>query len=421
MKAMRMPSLGADMTAGTLLEWHVEPGDRVRRGDIVATVDTSKAEIEIETFDGGVIDEILVEPGTKVPVGTEIARIREAESEAAEAARATPPPPAGENAAPAQPPLTGESAAPTRSPSLAEPSPSAAAAPAPSPHVHRVRVSPLARRIAAERGVDVAAVTGTGPGDTITRADVERAAQAAFAAAPAQAPPPALAEHRPAADRHASLRAAIGALMARSKREIPHYHVAQVVDMSAARTWLDAYNAARPPRERLLLAVLLLKAAALATHDVPEINGTFDNGVFAPADGVHLGVAVSLRGGGVIAPAIHDADGLSLTDLMQALRELTGRVRRGVLRSSDVEGGSITVTSLGDQGVDAVYGVIFPPQVGLVGFGRVAERPWAAGGMVGARPTVIASLAADHRVSDGHRGGLYLASIDRHLQEPEQL
>ena len=430
MYELTMPALGADMRAGRLLEWHVAPGDHVARGDIVATVDTDKAEIDIETFHGGVIERLLVEPGTKVDVGAALAEIADGVQRAAPAAPApAPAAPAAPPAAEPPPPVTPASAPPATPPSAPPATPpSAPAVP------HRRRVSPLARRIAADLGVELDAVEGTGPGGAVTQADVQRAAgaaapqppeapaaaaSAASAAAP-PAPPPATG-HRSAADRLSSLQRTVGELMARSKREIPHYYLQRDIDMTPALDWLEAYNAARPAPERVLPAALLLRAVVLAAHDVPEVSGTWEDGAFRPAPQVDLGVAVSLRGGAIIAPVIPAADALALPELMVGLRALIARARRGVLHGSDLAGATITVTSLGDHGADLVHGVIFPPQVALVGFGRIARRPWASGDMLASRHVVTATLAGDHRVSDGHRGSLYLSSIDHHLQEPDQL
>jgi len=191
--------------------------------------------------------------------------------------------------------------------------------------------------------------------------------------------------------------------------------------MSARLTWLERTNLERPVHERLLPAVLLLKAVALTAKRYPELNGFWVDGAFRPADAVHLGVAVSLRGGGLISPAIHDADGMDLTTLMHALRDLVERTRSGHLRSSEMSDPTLTVTSLGDQGVELVHGLIYPPQVALVGFGRILERPWATGGMIGARPVVTATLAGDHRASDGMRGARFLDTVDHLLQEPAAL
>jgi pyruvate dehydrogenase E2 component (dihydrolipoamide acetyltransferase) len=226
---------------------------------------------------------------------------------------------------------------------------------------------------------------------------------------------------RATGDRAAAMRQAIGDLMARSKREIPHYYLARTVDLTAAVGWLATENAARPPAERLLPAALLLKATALAARRTPGVNGVHRDGAYTPADAVHLGVAISLRGGGLVAPAIHDADARTVDEVMAALRDLVERARAGRLRASEMADPTITVTNLGDQGADEVHGVIYPPQVALVGFGRVLERPWATAGMLGVRPTVRATLAADHRVTDGHEGSRFLAAVDALLQNPEEL
>jgi pyruvate dehydrogenase E2 component (dihydrolipoamide acetyltransferase) len=401
-----MPSLGADMTSGTLLEWRVKPGDAVKRGDIVAVVDTSKAEIEVEIFEDGVVDELLVAEGTKVPVGTPLARVRGG---------------AGERAPAPAPPVA---AAPV-------PPPPPAPAP-PPPQEHHPRISPLARRVADQLGVDVTAVAGSGPDGAITKDDVERAA-AAGAPAPTAAPPATMTSAPPApappppgpaaerGDRAAAMREAIGALMARSKREIPHYYLQTSIDMSRALAWLQEENLRRPVAERLLPSALLLSAVAAAAAATPALNGFWVDGAFRPADGVHLGVAISQRGGGLIAPALRDADRMTLDQLIAGLRDLVTRARTGRLRASEMSDPTITVTNLGEQGVELVHGVIYPPQVALVGFGAVRERPWATDGMIGARPVVVATLAADHRASDGHTGSRFLTLIDHRLQKPEEL
>jgi pyruvate dehydrogenase E2 component (dihydrolipoamide acetyltransferase) len=221
-------------------------------------------------------------------------------------------------------------------------------------------------------------------------------------------------------DRLGAARHATGILMARSKRDVPHYYLASTIDLGGAMAWLGDLNAARPVTDRILPAAVLLRATALAAREVDVVNGFWDDG-FHPSSAVHLGVAVSLRGGGLVAPAIHDADRLDVDALMGALRDVVTRARAGALRGSEVTEATITVTNLGDQGVDEVFGVIYPPQVALVGFGKIVERPWATGGMLGVRPVVRATLSADHRVSDGHEGARFLAAIDRLLNAPEVL
>jgi pyruvate dehydrogenase E2 component (dihydrolipoamide acetyltransferase) len=280
-------------------------------------------------------------------------------------------------------------------------------------------------------GVDLATIHGTRPGGAICVADVEKAAtegapKAVPVVPPSPLPPPtAPAAERvaapPAGERQAAMRAAIAAAMSRANREIPHYYLSTDVDMKRALDWLEAANAKRPVTDRLLYAVLLVKAVAVATREVPEVNGFYTNDGFQPSEAVHVGVAISLRQGGLVAPAIHHADLLNLDELMAQLRDLIMRARSGKLRSSEFSDPTITVTNLGEQGVPTVYGVIYPPQVALVGFGKIVERPWASGGLLGVRPVMTATLAADHRASDGHRGGIFLAAIERLLQEPEKL
>ncbi len=217
------------------------------------------------------------------------------------------------------------------------------------------------------------------------------------------------------------MRQAISAAMSRSNREIPHYYLSARVDFTRALEWLGRHNESRKAQDRLLPIVLLLKAVALGTKKVPEVNGFYVDGAFRPSDAVHLGVAISLRRGGLVAPALRDVDRKALGQIMRDLNDLVARTRAGKLRSSELTDASLTVTSLGDLGVATVYGVIYPPQVALVGFGRVQERPWAVGGRLEVRPVVSATLSGDHRVSDGLRGAQFLAALERLLQVPEEL
>jgi len=477
-----MPSLGADMDSGTLVEWLVHEGDTVHRGDPMAVVDTDKSAIEVESFDEGVVESFLVEPGTRVAVGTPLAALAPLTGATAEAAERQLP-------APARRPPARKHAA-TRPP--AEPGPSTAARPrVPKPRVPVPVGAPPLRHHAAELGVDLTRVAGTGPHGEVTRADVDRAAAEARAGArPERAPVrPETAPVRPvargtqvspyarrlaeelgvdlarvsstgrdgavraedvrrAAEASArppsapveareeapapgagevpgswerSARATIAALMSRSKREIPHYYVATTVDLSAATEWLRRTNRERPVSERLVPAALLLKTTALAARQHPELNGFWADGRFVPGEDVHLGVAVSVRGGALVAPAIHHTADLDLGEVMAALRDLVKRARAGRLRRAEMADPTLTVTDLGDQGVEEVIGVIYPPQVALLGVGRIVERPWAVDGMIGVRPTVRLTLSGDHRATDGATGARFLNTIERLLLHPEEL
>jgi pyruvate dehydrogenase E2 component (dihydrolipoamide acetyltransferase) len=389
-----MPILGADMKAGTLTEWRKQPGDRVERGEIIAEIETDKADVEVECFIAGVVERLLVEPGDKVPVGTPLAIIHTEGAEEVAPAQAP---------TLAAPPLQVAPGPPRRRP----------APPVPTPAAGRLRVSPSAKQLATELAVDLTTVTGTGPDGRIMRRDVE------LAAAPPVRPVEKPAEE--AVDRQTRMRQAIAAAMSRSAREIPHFHVTSDIDMGPAMAWLTKQNEERPLKDRLLYAVLLIKAVALALHDFPELNGVWDGTRAVPNEAIHVGVAISLRGGGLVAPALHDTDKHSLGELMARFRDLVTRARAWSLRSSELSDPTITVTSLGEEGADTVLGLVYPPQVALVGFGRVTERPWSLNGKIVSRPVITATLSADHRVVDGHRGGLFLAAMERLLQEPKKL
>ena len=263
----------------------------------------------------------------------------------------------------------------------------------------------------------IGALTGTGVDGAVTLADVEAAAAVPR---PETTVAPSVKSRRTGFD-PAEMRKAIAAAMGRSKREIPHYYLGHTVDLGPALGWLETFNAAQPVSQRLLPAVLLLKASALALREAPQLNGTFVDGTFQAGDGVHVGWAISLRGGGLVAPAIRDADQRALPDLMNAMRDLVRRARTGSLRSSELYSPTVTVTSLGERGAETVFGIIYPPQVAIIGFGSISTRPWVIDGRIEVRPLATISLAADHRASDGHVGALLLNAIDRLLQEPEKL
>jgi pyruvate dehydrogenase E2 component (dihydrolipoamide acetyltransferase) len=385
----RLPALGADMEHGILVEWHVKPGDSVKRGDVVAAVETDKGVIDLECFETGEVVELKAAPGTDLPVGAVLAIL---EVEARTAATASAPMPSSEgptaSAGPAPPSLAGPAPAPVAVPS----------APAPA----RLRASPAARARARELGVALDTLRGSGPGGAIELTDVERAAAAA---APR--------------DAAAAMRAAIAAAMTRSKREIPHYYLSLTLDFGPATAWLERHNAAVEPAQRLLYPALLLQAVACAAREVAGFNGFYRDDRFEASAAIHLGVAIALRGGGLVAPAILDAADKPLDVLMRDFRDLVSRARAGRLRGSELASPTITVTSLGDVGVETVLPVIHPPQVAMVGVGSVQTRPWVVDGVVQPRPLLTLSLAADHRASDGRRGADFLARIRQRLENPE--
>jgi pyruvate dehydrogenase E2 component (dihydrolipoamide acetyltransferase) len=385
----RMPSLGPDMESGTLVDWKVHPGDAVKRGDIVALVETDKGIIDVEIFATGTIEKLLVEPGTHVPVGTVLAQL--SGGDGSEATVATP----AMSAAPAAEPI---SVAPVT------------AQPAARPPAGRQRISPAARVRAHALGLDVAALSGTGPAGVVTLDDVNRAGRAG-----------AKQQKSPAADQAHDMRRVIAKAMSRSKREIPHYYLSVQCCFRSAQNWLEQHNATVAIEQRLLPSALLLKSVALAARALPEFNGFYKDDEFQPAASVHAGMAIAMRGGRLVAPAILDADRKPLTVIMSELRDLTIRVRSGHMRATELALPTITITSLAEEGVDLLVPAIYPPQVAIVGCGSIVERPWIVGGTVQPAPVMTITLAADHRVTDGRSGARFLRHVHDSLQTPEKL
>lgn len=383
----RMPSLGADMDAGTLVEWLKKPGDPVKRGDIIAVVETQKGAIEIEVFNDGVLYEQLTKPGQRVPIGHLLATIRGI----------------GEPSIAAAP-----AAAPTRL-EVTKP-----AAPAPSisqpitvPAVSRLRMTPFARRRAAELGIDLSTAVAGADGIVGAR-EVESTGT--------RKPP-----RRERGLDLGEMRKAIAAAMARSSREIPHYYVNSTLDVSPLTSWLESENATRAPPQRILYLAPILKATALALRKTSELNGTYENGSFSAARRVNIGVGIALRGGGLISPAICDVDTLDLNSLMARLSDLVARVRAGRLRSSELMEGTFTLSNLGERTADALMPLIYPPQVAIIGCGQIAARPWASEGTVVVRSVMTVTVAGDHRVSDGRRAAQFLGVLDELLKRPDRL
>ena len=407
MGVFAMPSLGSDMESGKLVEWLVRPGDNVARGDVVAVVETQKGAIEIETFEDGTVHALVADLGADLPVGAPLAVILGAgEAPPATPTPATPTPAPEPETERARAPEAPADAAMTAAPP-ARPAPP----PAPPPGVPKgqVAASPAARARAQALGIDLATLSGSGPGGVVVLADVEAQAASPAPAAPARGTP------------MEEMRKAIAAAMTRSKQTIPHFSLSQTMDLQPAMDFLARRNAGRPPAERLLLGALFVRAVARAVADVPTLNGHYEGGAFRPAATVNPGVAVALRGGGLVAPAIRDALSRDLDGTMAAMRDLVSRARAGRLRNSEMTDGTITVSALGDSGAEAMTGVIFPPQVALVALGAPQTRPWVVDGQVLPRPVVTLTVAADHRVADGRQVARFIAGFEALITDPEAL
>jgi pyruvate dehydrogenase E2 component (dihydrolipoamide acetyltransferase) len=414
MISFKMPSLGADMEDGTLVEWRKQPGDQLKRGDIIADVDTQKGLIEIEFFGEGVLEKHLVTEGQKIAVGTDMALIREEGEKVAEAVSEEKTPEADKGKDLTKVQEKQEEASPV--------------APVRAKEGQRIKISPLARKMAETHHLDISKIGGSGPEGAIVKADIEKslaeeAPQAAAAKkekAISETTTEVSTETKPTMPESEAIRKAVAAAMSRSNQDIPHYYLEKRIDFSHAMTWLKAANKERSVKQRLLPVALMVKAVAKALDDIPDLNAVWENGLQRKNE-INIGFVVSLRTGGIMVPAILNADTLSVDGIMENLNDLIPRARAFKLRSSELSQSTFTITSIGEGGGDKVFGVIYPPQVGIVGFGEIREEAVVENGMIGIKPVVDVTLAADHRATDGLVGGKFLAALNKYLQNPESL
>ena len=376
----QMPSLGADMEDGILIEWKKKPGDVVKRGDIIAEVDTQKGLIEIEVFDEGTIAELLIQEGTKVPVGTKMALIQPSTIEV-------------EKPIELHPIMEKIS-----EPIIEE-----------KTDTISIKASPLAKKMAQENHIDLSKIIGTGPDGAITKEDIDASIKQSETAETEKISTPS-----------ETIRMAVAAAMSKSNREIPHYYLEKKIDMTKALAWLQEANKQRTVANRLLPVVLFIKAMAKSLKEVPDLNAVWENGLLQKTE-INIGFVVSLRNGGIIVPAIPQSDTKNADEIMTALNDLIPRARALKLRSSELSTSTITLTNLGDAGADTVFGIIYPPQVAIVGLGTITEQPFAENGMLGIRSLANVTLAGDHRATDGLTGSRFLSSLDKYLQNPEAL
>jgi pyruvate dehydrogenase E2 component (dihydrolipoamide acetyltransferase) len=415
-----MPSLGADMTEGTLTEWLVKEGDQVNSGDIIAVLETQKGAIDMEVYSSGTIAEILIEPVIEVPIGTVLARIAIAE-------------PSQKSSVPT--PILAP--IPTVIPDeiTSEPLTETEISTAVSEQVKvtdtkvtDIKASPIVRRLAKEQQLNLTTIKGSGPQGAILLNDL-----ASFLKTETKAKPETKSEQHKLADKAVqNMRNAISVAMAKSKQEIPHFYLSLELDITNVQKWLQQKNQTTPPEEHVLLLALLLKALAYALVKYPKFNGFYQNAfyqdstfgkksTFEQASAIHIGNVISLRQGGLVVPAIHDVDKLSVSELMHGLRDITQRSRNGHLRSSELMDGTITVTNMGERGADSVFGIIYPPQVAILGFGKARETAKIVNGNVVVASVLTVSLSADHRVIDGMLAAKFLNYLSKQLQKPERL
>ena len=394
MSEFLMPSLGADMESAVLMEWKVKVGDLVTKGQVIAEIETSKGVIEIEVFEDGIIEKILIEPETECAVGKPLAMIRAV----------------GESSDKGQP---GQSAQTVEKPKedlscpkpLAVPSKKAigAAQAHETSQKKRIKASPAARRKARELGLDLADIASE-PEKELHLSQIETAARRVHKA-------PATLD----------MRQAIAAAMSRSNAEIPHYYLSASINMTVALTWLEELNKKFSIKKRILPAALLIHAVVWALKEIPQLNGFWLDGAQQISKEIHPGIAIALRRGGLITPALLGANEMNLEQTMQALSNLILRTRAGKLRGAELTQQTITITNLGDLGVECVYGIIYPPQVAIVGLGRIIDSPWVLDGNLTIQKVIQVTLSGDHRATDGRTGALFLEKLNHLLQNPEKL
>lgn len=421
-----MPALGADMRDGTLMEWQIKPGDHVEKGDIIAVIETSKGAIDMESYHTGTITELLIEPDIKLPVGSVMARMASDTPVSSDIEHTQPALTTAETSQPVAE-AEAEELPPYISPKSAQSSATKSATTrdivtsdelleritATAESQQRQYASPLARKAAHLSGIELSTLTGSGPYGAVLLRDLPKDADT-------QTPPPA--DKTKAVRQDISpMRQAISDAMSRSKKEIPHYYLALDIDLSKVQTWLAEQNQQREPEQRLLLPAVILNAIARQLVKFPDLNGFYQDGRFTPSTEVNIGNTISLREGGLVIPGILNADQLSVDQTMDALRDLAERSRRGRLRSSEISQTTITVTSIGERGADSITGVIYPPQVAIIGLGRQRQAPVIRENQIEIGEIMTVTLAADHRVSDGVTGARFLQALAKQLQHPEAL
>jgi pyruvate dehydrogenase E2 component (dihydrolipoamide acetyltransferase) len=427
MKDILMPSFGADMAKGEVAEWKVKPGDTVNKGDIIASIETMKGLIDMEVFDDGVIETLLVPVGAELAVGQAIAKLRLANDMSTVTAndtkdKVTKKAEDRESEVPSSDLTKATASYATRDRAKNKTSQHTVEHKI-KPNV-RKRISPLARIVAKQQGVDWQQLgMGSGPEGAIVLADITAVLTGDIVKATDYTNTKPVAYTAPVAKPSAAddMRQAIAAVVSRSKREIPHYYLQLDIVLDKALKWLAEHNQALPAKDRVLINAVIYTAIAHTLESFPAFNGFYQNDVFKHAESVHLGNAISLHHGGLVVAAIHNAQQLNCTAMMHALRDQVLRARGGGLRMSEMQDATITVSNLGDRGVDSIQSIIFPPQVAIIGIGRMRTVPWVVDQQISVASIVTVSLAADHRVSDGHSGARLLNKINKLLQKPESL
>ncbi len=401
-----MPQMGYDMREGTVVRWHKQEGDTVDRGEVIADIETDKATVEFEAYTGGVLGRIVAEAGIAVPVGQLIAIITEPGEAVPEAAAPAP------------------SAAPVAAPPAPEPTPAPAPSSAPSAD-GGVRASPIARRLARERGIDLALVTGSGPNGRITERDVENYQPAAAAPepVPAAAPAPVAVSMDAPADSRIELsrmRQTIARVTSDSKSTAPHFYVTAEIDMGKAMSMRRDVNDASDPENRVSVNDLMVKACALALAKHPKFNSFFRGDYLEVHGAMNIGIAIALESG-LILPGVSNCESKSLLQIAAGTKDLIARANGGTLRNEEYSSTTFSISNMGMFDVESFTAIIYPPHAAILAVGSVKQQPVVRDGELAVGQMMKATLSTDHRVADGAEAAQFLMEIKRVLENPVSL
>ncbi len=417
-----MPQMGADMVEGTLVRWLKKVGDEVKRGEVIAEIETDKATVELEAFESGTILKLVAQEGEVVPVGDVIAILGDPAEAPPEVERKPVPPPAKREIEP--------EVKATASRTIAEPAPMSTEDA--ERGEERIRISPVARRIAREAGLDIRGLRGSGPDGRILRRDVEAAIaerQRTAAPTPPAAPePPAVPAPTPPARVAApevmgelsKMRRAIAHRMLLSKQTQPHYYLTLDVDMTDALAFRAQLNGGLAELQKVTINDLIVKACAIALERHPKFNASFADDGLRMNERINICIGIALEDG-LIAPAVLDCQAKSLGRIALETKDLVERARAGKLTAAEYGEGTFTITNLGAYGVETLIGIINPPQAAILGVGSVMEKPVVRDGEVTVRQVMKIALSADHRVTDGAEGARFIKEIQRVLEQPATL
>jgi pyruvate dehydrogenase E2 component (dihydrolipoamide acetyltransferase) len=390
-----MPALEMAQETGRVVRWLKAPGDAVEKGEPIVEVETDKVTVEVEAPATGILGDVTAREGDVVPVGQAIARVL-APGEAGSTAAATPGPrPAAAVGAP--------------SPARTVAEPRVASRETDGAPARLVAASPKARRLAAERGLDLGALRGTGPGGAVLVADLPPAVVRTVE------PPAAPAAPRVAAPGVGTVWRVMAERMTASWTTAPHFYLVREVDASRLVAWRQRVKS--PAGARITYTDLLVRLVAVALSRHPTVNAAWKDGTIAPAADISIGLAVAIDAG-LVVPVIHRADALSLAELATRREDLVSRAQAGRLRPADIQGGGFTISNLGMFGIDAFSAIVNPPQAAILAVGRIADRVVAVNGQPAVRPTMVLTLSCDHRALDGARGAQFLGALADLIEEP---